>query len=184
MMQLAQGAQSGQVDPMATMQNMQRVMSNPAMQQAMMSMMSDPAVQQMMMQQMQNHAANGGGLGALLGGGMMPPALPAPAPPAQTGTTPPAPAAGQPAPGAPAPDFTNLVSSVLAGMGGANAGAVPTPPGGAAPPPAGQAPELRYASQLSQLNDMGFFDAEANLRALIATGGNVNAAVERLLGGA
>jgi len=27
---------------------------------------------------------------------------------------------------------------------------------------------------------MGFFDTDANLRALVATGGNVNAAVERL----
>lgn len=31
--------------------------------------------------------------------------------------------------------------------------------------------------------DMGFFDRESNLRALVATGGNVNAAVDRLLGG-
>jgi ubiquilin len=30
---------------------------------------------------------------------------------------------------------------------------------------------------------MGFFDTESNVRALTATGGNVNAAVERLLGG-
>lgn len=29
---------------------------------------------------------------------------------------------------------------------------------------------------------MGFYDREANVRALVATGGNVNAAVERLLG--
>jgi len=31
------------------------------------------------------------------------------------------------------------------------------------------------------LQDMGFFDPDANIRALQATGGNVNAAVERLL---
>lgn len=31
--------------------------------------------------------------------------------------------------------------------------------------------------------DMGFFDREANVRALQQTGGNVNAAVERLLAG-
>jgi ubiquilin len=30
---------------------------------------------------------------------------------------------------------------------------------------------------------MGFFDREANIRHLQATGGNVNAAVERLLSG-
>jgi ubiquilin len=44
-------------------------------------------------------------------------------------------------------------------------------------------PAERYASQLRQLADMGFADANANLRALQTTQGNVNAAVERLLGG-
>ena len=54
----------------------------------------------------------------------------------------------------------------------------------AAPPAApAQDPSLRFANQISSLCDMGFVDSEANLRALIATGGNVNAAVERLLGG-
>lgn len=31
--------------------------------------------------------------------------------------------------------------------------------------------------------DMGFYDRDTNIRALQATGGNVNAAVERLLSG-
>ncbi|XP_047312118.1 ubiquitin domain-containing protein DSK2b-like isoform X2 [Impatiens glandulifera] len=44
------------------------------------------------------------------------------------------------------------------------------------------APEELYATQLSQLQEMGFFDVQENLRALIATSGNVHAAVERLLG--
>lgn len=43
-------------------------------------------------------------------------------------------------------------------------------------------PEQLYASQLSQLQEMGFVDIEANIRALSATQGNVHAAVERLLG--
>ena len=42
-------------------------------------------------------------------------------------------------------------------------------------------PETTYANQLQQLQEMGFFDREANVRALQATGGNVHAAVERLL---
>lgn len=46
-----------------------------------------------------------------------------------------------------------------------------------------QDPVVRFASELQQLQDMGFPDAVANLRALQATGGNVNAAVERLLSG-
>ncbi|KAG6712145.1 hypothetical protein I3842_05G089600 [Carya illinoinensis] len=42
--------------------------------------------------------------------------------------------------------------------------------------------EELYATQLSQLQEMGFFDAQENIRALRATSGNVHAAVERLLG--
>lgn len=45
-----------------------------------------------------------------------------------------------------------------------------------------QTPEVRFQQQLEQLNSMGFIDREANLQALIATGGDVNAAIERLLG--
>ncbi|KVI03001.1 Heat shock chaperonin-binding [Cynara cardunculus var. scolymus] len=43
-------------------------------------------------------------------------------------------------------------------------------------------PEERYATQLAQLQEMGFFDTRENLQALTATAGNVHAAVERLLG--
>ncbi|XP_066465220.1 ubiquilin-4 [Eleutherodactylus coqui] len=51
--------------------------------------------------------------------------------------------------------------------------------GGSTP---GQTPEVRFQSQLDQLNAMGFINREANLQALIATGGDINAAIERLLG--
>ncbi|XVE67306.1 hypothetical protein DITRI_Ditri08aG0150100 [Diplodiscus trichospermus] len=43
-------------------------------------------------------------------------------------------------------------------------------------------PEELYATQLSQLQEMGFYDTQENIRALRATAGNVHAAVERLLG--
>ncbi|XP_022858420.1 ubiquitin domain-containing protein DSK2a-like isoform X2 [Olea europaea var. sylvestris] len=43
-------------------------------------------------------------------------------------------------------------------------------------------PEELYATQLSQLQEMGFIDTQENIRALIASAGNVHAAVERLLG--
>ncbi|XP_010548158.1 PREDICTED: ubiquitin domain-containing protein DSK2b-like isoform X2 [Tarenaya hassleriana] len=43
-------------------------------------------------------------------------------------------------------------------------------------------PEELYATQLQQLQEMGFFDREENIRALRAAHGNVHAAVERLLG--
>uniref|UniRef100_A0A8C5P9Q0 Ubiquilin-4 n=1 Tax=Leptobrachium leishanense TaxID=445787 RepID=A0A8C5P9Q0_9ANUR len=45
-----------------------------------------------------------------------------------------------------------------------------------------QNPEIRFQQQLDQLTAMGFLNREANLQALIATGGDINAAIERLLG--
>lgn len=49
-------------------------------------------------------------------------------------------------------------------------------------PPQPPNPEIRFQQQLDQLNAMGFLNREANLQALIATGGDINAAIERLLG--
>ncbi|THU65738.1 hypothetical protein C4D60_Mb05t06800 [Musa balbisiana] len=55
--------------------------------------------------------------------------------------------------------------------------------GGLGVPPTSNVPaEELYATQLSQLQEMGFFDTQENIRALTATAGNVHAAVERLLG--
>ena len=42
-------------------------------------------------------------------------------------------------------------------------------------------PEERYRAQLEQLTAMGFVNREANLQALIASFGDINAAIERLL---
>jgi ubiquitin len=50
-----------------------------------------------------------------------------------------------------------------------------------AEPEDGRPPEERYAVQLAALNEMGFWDIEENIRTLRICGGNVNAAVERLL---
>lgn len=82
-----------------------------------------------------------------------------------------------PAGGGAPPSIAGLDFSAL--LGGAPA-AFP-----AAAPPAlgGSDPAVRFASQLRQLAEMGFTDAPANIRALTAAGGNVNAAVERLLSG-
>merc|ERR1719187_1227696 len=44
-------------------------------------------------------------------------------------------------------------------------------------------PEILYATQLGQLNAMGFNDAPSNIQALTMTGGNVQAAIDRLLNG-
>lgn len=53
----------------------------------------------------------------------------------------------------------------------------------AAPRPMVATPAVRFAEQIRQLNSMGFTDEGANIRALTATNGNVNAAVDRLLSG-
>lgn len=53
--------------------------------------------------------------------------------------------------------------------------------GGAAPPPAdNRPPEERYATQLRQLNEMGFYEFERNIQALTRSGGDVNGALEWL----
>ena len=76
-------------------------------------------------------------------------------------------------------DMAGMLSQLQGLLGGSAAGG-----GfgglGATPPPVAD-PEMVYATQLQQLQDMGFYDRQANIVALTATGGNVNAAVERLL---
>jgi ubiquilin len=68
------------------------------------------------------------------------------------------------------PDLQNMIQALQAGGPPAQQQQASSEP-----------PEVRFASQLQQLNDMGFWDKEENIRALLMTGGNVNAAVERLL---
>lgn len=63
------------------------------------------------------------------------------------------------------------------GAFGPGLGATPTAP------PSGDPPEVRFQVQLQQLQDMGFTNASQNVRALLATGGNVHAAIEYILGG-
>ncbi|CAN0926110.1 Ubiquitin domain-containing protein DSK2b [Linum grandiflorum] len=82
---------------------------------------------------------------------------------AQTGTT----------PGAPNAANLELLMNMFGGLG---AGGLSTPNQPDVPP------EELYATQLSQLQEMGFFDTQENIQALRATAGNVHAAVERLLG--
>ncbi|KAJ3189044.1 hypothetical protein HK101_008979 [Irineochytrium annulatum] len=69
--------------------------------------------------------------------------------------------------------FDPALLSMLMG-GGMRGGAAALPP-----PPAN--PEEAYQEQLRQLQDMGFYDASENIRALTATRGNASAAVEWLL---
>lgn len=56
--------------------------------------------------------------------------------------------------------------------------------GGSGSPPApadNRPPEERYAEQLRQLNDMGFYDFDRNVAALRRSGGSVQGAIEHLL---
>merc|ERR1719334_1649624 len=117
---------------------------------------------------------------------------------------PPPPAAGAPSPAAPAPAASASNPTSPSGTADQQQPAAPQLPGlgglGGAQDPvfsqlmsqmlgqmrAGnpdQPPEERFASQLEQLANMGFVDRQANIQALIATMGDVNAAVERLLAG-
>ena len=66
-----------------------------------------------------------------------------------------------------------LLSSMFGGLGTGSL---------AVPNRSNEPPEQLHATQLSQLQEMGFFDTQENIRALIAASGNVHAAVERLLG--
>ncbi|KAJ8925590.1 hypothetical protein NQ315_009430 [Exocentrus adspersus] len=91
-----------------------------------------------------------------------PPTVPpesAPSPAPGTNTTTPAPV--------PTDAFSEFMSRMVAGMAANNDTSAP--------------PEQRYRPQLEQLAAMGFVNREINLQALIATFGDVNAAVERLL---
>lgn len=70
------------------------------------------------------------------------------------------------------PEMMQQMMQMLGGGGG----------GGAAPAPADtRPPEDRYAEQLRQLNDMGFYDFDRNVAALRRSGGSVQGAVEYLL---
>ncbi|NXO01267.1 UBQL1 protein, partial [Rhinopomastus cyanomelas] len=71
--------------------------------------------------------------------------------------------------GTPAPNHQQFVQEMLQALASANAQEL-------------QSPEVRFQQQLDQLSAMGFLNREANLQALIATGGDINAAIERLLG--
>ncbi|MCJ1350261.1 MAG: hypothetical protein MMC33_000242 [Icmadophila ericetorum] len=81
------------------------------------------------------------------------------------------------------PDYTNPFASLFAGLQNPYANLLGG--GYGTPPPAASVdnrpPEERYAEQLRQLNDMGFYEFERNIEALRRTGGSVQGAVEYLL---
>ena len=79
-----------------------------------------------------------------------------------------------------------LVQQLLGGMGGTSGlglGGGFGGPGSQTTPTDSRSPEERFQVQLQQLQDMGFTNASQNVRALLATGGNVHAAIEYILNG-
>lgn len=64
----------------------------------------------------------------------------------------------------------------LGGLGGAGAGG-----GAGAASRDTRPPEERFATQLEQMQSMGFYDGQANIRALLMAGGNVEGAIGILL---
>jgi ubiquilin len=72
------------------------------------------------------------------------------------------------------------------GLGGFGGGLGGNPYAAFMPPPAqvnpALPPEQRYADQLQQMSDMGFTNKDLNIQMLDQTGGNVQLAIERLLG--
>jgi len=77
-------------------------------------------------------------------------------------------------------DATRMLMQLLSGGAqGIRTATNPIPSSG--PTDSNQSPEERYGQQLERLNEMGFSNREANLQALIATSGDINAAIARLL---
>jgi ubiquilin len=89
-------------------------------------------------------------------------------------------APGAPEAGAPgAPAIANPMQQMMQMMQGMQgAGGMPGLPN----PADGRSPEERYAVQIQQLEGMGFPDKHSNLQALSQTNGNVNEAINALLG--
>ncbi|KAG0138039.1 hypothetical protein HOY82DRAFT_666602 [Tuber indicum] len=75
--------------------------------------------------------------------------------------------------------------AILLGANGplGGAGALRAAQAQAAAPVDNRPPEERYAEQLGQLNDMGFYDFDRNVAALRRSGGSVQGAINELLGG-
>ena len=85
---------------------------------------------------------------------------------------------GSGGPGAGANPFAGLAGlGGLGGFGGLGGAESQQPQQDTRPP------EEQYADQLRQLNEMGFYEFERNVRALRMAGGSVQGAVEMLLGG-
>ncbi|EDS43268.1 ubiquilin-1 [Culex quinquefasciatus] len=135
-------------------------LQNPEVQQMMSNPQAINAIMQIQqgMEQLRNVAP---GLVNTMGIPPPPPGAPTTTASGNTSATTTAPVQSNPA------LFSDFMSRMVNGMATGNNPNVP--------------PEERYRSQLEQLASMGFVNREANLQALIASFGDINGAVERLL---
>eukprot|EP00184_Porphyridium_aerugineum_P008173 CAMPEP_0184692482 /NCGR_PEP_ID=MMETSP0313-20130426/945_1 /TAXON_ID=2792 /ORGANISM="Porphyridium aerugineum, Strain SAG 1380-2" /LENGTH=614 /DNA_ID=CAMNT_0027150317 /DNA_START=188 /DNA_END=2032 /DNA_ORIENTATION=+ len=171
----------------------QAIETNPQMAQMLdnpdfLRMMTNPEIlrQSINLQQAMQQAGVGPGFG-YPGYGTTPSTTSANPPVAPTGAQP-ADAGATPSTGSNADlsQLFNMFALSQAARGAPAGGNLFVPPAtGAAPAPAPamtqEQLEQMYATQLSQLRDMGFLDTTMCIQALQASGGNVNLAVERLL---
>ena len=163
----------------------------------------------MQMAQMFQGAGLGGGMGMF---GAPPAPFPAPGNPNASSTTPSTTTPNTTSPTTPSPAANPFGMFGRAGGAGGNPFGAPDPAlmqqllggggfggaggyGGYGAPGAGgfggapavptdtRPPEERFQVQLQQLQDMGFTNAAQNVRALLATGGRVDSAIEYILGG-
>ncbi|KAI7860231.1 hypothetical protein BDC45DRAFT_454512 [Circinella umbellata] len=90
------------------------------------------------------------------------------------------PGAGGAGGGSPAvdPQLQQRMAALFGGMGGM--GGMPGMGGPSAPSADSRPPEERYQVQLQQLNEMGFYDASKNIRALVKANGDLNEALDLL----
>jgi len=147
---------------------MMEQMRNPEVQSLMQNREALEAITQIQegLQRLHTAAPNlfqAGGLPNLRLGPTIPPAptaVPPPPPPPSTGT------ATNPTPANDNNNYAGIFAQMLNMMSNQN---INTPP------------DQRYAAQLEQLVSMGFTNREANIQALTATMGDVNAAIDRLL---
>merc|ERR1712060_154525 len=87
------------------------------------------------------------------------------------------------APGAGAPNPAMMQAAMQAMMGGGMGGAMGGAGGMGGVPDDGRPAEERFATQLEQLGNMGFNDRPSNIQALQMANGDVNQAINFLLGG-
>ncbi|KAG5356996.1 Ubiquitin domain-containing protein [Yarrowia sp. C11] len=92
-------------------------------------------------------------------------------------------AAGGAAGGANANNMANFMQMMGGGGFGGFGGNAFSAPAAPAEPEDTRPPEERYESQLRQLNELGFYEFDRNVRALRRSGGNVQGAIEALLDG-